>query len=163
MKTVHSTPKLIACTIALTLLLTSLLPAFAQKQMQIDTINTSEGDLLIYFIGHGSLMFNFNGTVVHPDPSSREAVYSQLPKADLILITHHHGDHFDKTAIGTIAKQNTKIILNGKSAEDASGLHNQQILKNGDKTKFGKLKIEAVPAYNLVHMRAENTPYHPKD
>jgi L-ascorbate metabolism protein UlaG (beta-lactamase superfamily) len=35
-------------------------------------------------------------------------------------------------------------------------------MKNGDVETVGGLKIEAVPACNLVHMRAESVPYHPK-
>ena len=35
-------------------------------------------------------------------------------------------------------------------------------MKNGDVESVGGLTIEAVPAYNLVHMRSEGVPYHPK-
>ena len=35
-------------------------------------------------------------------------------------------------------------------------------MKNGDVKTIGGLKIEAIPAYNLVHMRSEGVPYHPK-
>ena len=35
-------------------------------------------------------------------------------------------------------------------------------MKNGDVKTIGGLKIEAVPAYNLVHKRPNGSPYHPK-
>jgi L-ascorbate metabolism protein UlaG (beta-lactamase superfamily) len=35
-------------------------------------------------------------------------------------------------------------------------------MNNGDVKTVGGLKIEAVPAYNLVHMRSPGVPFHPK-
>ena len=78
------------------------LSGFAQEKNQVDVIPTAAGDLEIAFIGHGTLMFTFGGKVVHVDPVSREGDYSQLPKADLILITHQHGDQLDPEAIDAI-------------------------------------------------------------
>ena len=134
------------------------LPATAQKEFSSDIFQTSKGDLKITFIGHGTLMFTFGGKIIHIDPYSRVADYSRLPKADLILITHEHRDHFNPDIISMIKKDKTEIILTKKCAEEVDGI----IMKNGDvKTVMG-LKIEAVPAYNIVHMRRENMPYHPK-
>ncbi|NIM97003.1 MAG: MBL fold metallo-hydrolase, partial [candidate division Zixibacteria bacterium] len=36
------------------------------------------------------------------------------------------------------------------------------VMNNGDVKTLQGLKIEAVPAYNIVHMRSEGTPFHPK-
>lgn len=135
-----------------------VLTAAAQKKFDTDVFQTSKGELKITFIGHGTLMFTFEGKIIHVDPYSRVADYSQLPKADLILITHEHGDHFNPDVISMIKKDNTDIVLTKKCAEKVEGI----IMKNGDvKTVMG-LKIEAVPAYNIVHMRQGNMPYHPK-
>lgn len=35
-------------------------------------------------------------------------------------------------------------------------------MRNGDVTTVEGLKIEAVPAYNLIHMRSPGVPFHPK-
>lgn len=135
------------------------LPATAQKEFSSDIFQTSNGDLKITFIGHGTLMFTFGGKIIHIDPYSRVADYSRLPKADLILITHEHRDHLDPEVITMIKKDNTEIVLTKKCAEKVDG---GIIMKNGDVKNVMGLKIEAVPAYNIVHMRRENMPYHPK-
>ena len=53
---------------------------------ETDPIQTSAGELEITFIGHGTLMMEFNGKVIHIDPWSQFTDYANLPKADIILI-----------------------------------------------------------------------------
>jgi L-ascorbate metabolism protein UlaG (beta-lactamase superfamily) len=147
----------------LTVLITSVLflvfIASAQKTFEKDTIDTGSGKLIITFIGHGTLMFEFNDMVVHVDPFGRAADYSEMPKADIILITHDHGDHLDAAAVGQIKKSGIDIILTESCSEKLS---EGQIMKNGDIKKIKGLSIEAVPAYNLVHKRDSGEPFHPK-
>ena len=69
------------------------------KVFEKDTFVTDKGKLVITFIGHGTLMIEAGNQVIHIDPVSREADYSLLPKAGIILITHEHGDHLDKKAV----------------------------------------------------------------
>ena len=134
----------------------SLLP---QSVFEKDTILTSSGDLQITFIGHGTLMFEFQDRVIHIDPVSRYADYSQMPNADLILITHHHGDHFDLETVAQITKEKTQIVCTETCTKE---LQNGIAMKNGDVKTLNDIKIEAVPAYNLVHKRDNGQPYHPK-
>lgn len=124
-----------------------------------DTIETSEGKLEITFVGHGTLMFAFGGQVIHVDPVSQEADYGRMPKADLILITHEHGDHLDPAAIAAIRNEGTTIVLTEKCAAKVAG---GIVMKNGDTRKVGRLAIEAVPAYNIVHKRLTGQPFHPR-
>lgn len=121
-----------------------------------DSFPTPGGTLTIYFIGHGTLMFDYGGKIIHVDPVSSEADYSRLPKADLILITHSHSDHLDKQAIDKIRKADTQIILN---QESAAQLGEGRVLANGDILSFLGLTIEATPAYNTSKGRER---FHPK-
>ncbi len=131
----------------------------AQNEFEEDIIKTSKGDLKITFIGHGTLMFEFGGKIIHVDPVSRYADYSQLPRADLILVTHEHGDHLDLKVIDIIRQEKTDLILTEKCAEKTGkGI----IMKNGQVMTKQGLKIEAIPAYNIVHMRSKGVPYHPE-
>ncbi len=140
-------------------LLVSLKIITAQATYESDIIKTSGGDLKMTFIGHGTLMFEYNDVVIHIDPVSRYAKYSAMPKADIILITHHHSDHLDLDAIKKIKKKGTVILCSESCIEDlASG----EIMKNGDTKEVLNITVKAVPAYNLVHKRKDGDPYHPK-
>jgi len=133
--------------------------AAAQEPFETDIIKTSAGDLKITFIGHGTLLFTFGGKIIHVDPVSQEADYTKLPKADIVLITHHHGDHFDLKALEILRTEKTVWVMTETCAKQAKG---GLVMKNGDVKVIGGLKIEAVPAYNIVHMRSEGKPFHPK-
>ncbi|MHB8202187.1 MAG: MBL fold metallo-hydrolase [Desulfomonilaceae bacterium] len=133
--------------------------AIAKQQFQTDTIKTSGGDLDITFIGHGTLMFNYGGKIFHVDPWSKLADYTKLPKADVIILTHEHQDHLDPAAIKEIRTKNTLVVLTETCAQTVPG---GIIMHNGDTKEVEGVKIEAVPAYNMVHMRAPGVPYHPK-
>jgi len=133
--------------------------AGAGEDLAMDTIKTSAGDLQITFIGHGTLMFAWSGKVVHVDPWSKLTDYGALPKADLILVTHEHGDHRDPVAIRTLRKDGTKVLANAAAAATLPG---STAMKSGDATTVGGVRVEAVPAYNVVQKRDGGQPYHPK-
>jgi L-ascorbate metabolism protein UlaG (beta-lactamase superfamily) len=124
-----------------------------------DTIHTDAGELKITFIGHGTIMFDFKGKIIHVDPVSREADYTKMPRADFIIITHEHGDHLDPKAINIIRKEETKIVLTKACTSRVTG---GIVMQNGDVRNIDGLKIEALPAYNIVHKRSNGTPFHPK-
>ena len=133
--------------------------ALAQEKFKTDIMKTSAGDLKITFLGHGTLMFNFGGKVIHVDPYSDVADYTSLPKADVILLTHEHRDHLDLKALNAIRTEKTVVVLTEACATQVKG---GVVMKNGDVKTVEGLKIEAVPAYNLVHKRDTGQPFHPK-
>ena len=124
-----------------------------------DAFTTSGGQLEITFIGRSALIFQFQEKILHVDPIMQEADYRQLPKADLILITHEHHDHFDLNAIEAIKKSSTEIVCPKICAEK---LEDYRIINNNENIELKSFFIESVPAYNIVHMRDGNTPFHPK-
>ncbi len=134
-------------------------PAAGVQAFQTDVIKTKAGDLTITFIRHASLIFTFRGKVIHVDPWTKWADYTKLPKADLILITHHHRDHLDLKAIQAIRTPRTVILASALAAAKIKGA---RALKNGQKARVLGLMIEAVPAYNIVGMRRPGVPWHPK-
>ena len=133
--------------------------AGAAEAFETDLIKTTSGNLEITFIGHGSLMMKFNGKVIHIDPYSRLADYAQLPKADLVFLTHEHQDHLDPVALQRIVTAKTVLVLTEKCAEKVPG---GLVMRNGEVRTVEGIKVEAVPAYNLVHKRDTGQPFHPK-
>jgi L-ascorbate metabolism protein UlaG (beta-lactamase superfamily) len=124
-----------------------------------EIIKTAAGDLEITFIGHASLMLTFNGKVIQVDPSSKQADYAIFPPADLVLLTHHHGDHLDPVALRKVRRQQTKIILTTACVADVAG---GTVMKNGDEQTVMGIKIRAAPAYNLLHKRDNGEFFHPR-
>jgi L-ascorbate metabolism protein UlaG (beta-lactamase superfamily) len=127
-----------------------------------DTYQTSNGELVIHFLGHGSLLFEFTNMNIYIDPFSKVADYKNLPKANLILVTHSHPDHLDTSAISKINTKRTQMIYTQECTNTRKYSGDAIVMKNGDKQTFEGIGIEAVPAYNINHKRPDGQPFHPK-
>jgi L-ascorbate metabolism protein UlaG (beta-lactamase superfamily) len=128
-------------------------------ELKKDRIETPAGQIVITFIGHGTLMLEFDGKTVHVDPWSKLTDYAKLPKADVLLITHDHRDHLDAKAIAAVRTDDTTLILPEVCAEKLKG---GLVMKSGQKRTVAGIQVEAVPAYNMVHRRPDGDFYHPK-
>lgn len=131
------------------------------QTFQTDEFKTKSGKTVtITAIKHASLRIQYDGLEIQVDPVAQyepKTNYSAFPKADVILITHEHFDHFDTSAIAALTKKGTQIIVNPAVEKKlGSGI----ALKNGDSCKIAKdIQLDAVPAYNTSPGR---TQFHPK-
>lgn len=133
--------------------------AAEEPAMETDTLTTPAGELQITFVGHGSLIFRFAGKVIHIDPYGALADYTRLPKADLILVTHDHRDHLDPAALDAVRTPQTVVL----AAPACDGkLAGAVVMTNGETRTACGVRIEAVPAYNVLHKRDNGQPFHPK-
>ena len=126
-----------------------------------DIVKTREGgDLRIVFFGHGSIAFEYEGRHIYIDPVSDYADYAALPKADLILVGHEHGDHLDANAIKALTLVRTSIFGNATAIE---ALGQGKAMAHGNRAELiwddNVLTFEAVPAYNTS---PEKQNFHPK-
>ncbi|MFC1523621.1 MBL fold metallo-hydrolase [Thermodesulfobacteriota bacterium] len=137
----------------------SIQPVVAHAAVETDTFMTSKGELVITHVGHGSLMFSFDNMIIHVDPFSKQGDYGSFPKADIVLITHEHRDHLDLQAVNLITKNDTVFVVNEAAAPQ---LPDAVVMKNGQQRTVKDVRIEAVAAYNLLHMRENGNPYHPR-
>ena len=125
-----------------------------------DVIPTSKGNLEITFITHGSIMMSWGGFVIYVDPIAEGAPdYKTLPKADIVLVTHDHYDHLDTEVVDIVKKPDTAIVYNAQCGAKYPG---GTVMKNGETRTVKGITVEAVPAYNIKHMRAPGQPFHPK-
>ena len=131
----------------------------ATQNYATDVFETSAGTLKITFLGHASLMFTLGDKTIYADPVSEWADFSQFPKADLILLTHEHKDHMDTKALDQLRTDKTVLVGPEGCAKEIKGM---KIMHNGDKQAIQGMSVEAVPAYNIVHMRSPGQPFHPK-
>lgn len=136
-----------------------ILSAAVLHAFEVDSIPTENGAAEVTFIGHGTLMIQHCETVIQIDPWTRLADYATLPKADLVLVTHAHGDHADPVAIEATRRNDTVIVANHAAAEK---IGHGRVLENGESLSVGAISIEAVPAYNIEHKRDNGEPFHPK-
>lgn len=96
----------------------------------------------LLYQGHGSLRLTTSGAVIYIDPYAGDGY--NLP-ADLILVTHGHGDH-NRTDLP--AKKRGCVIITHKDAVSVSG--GKTAYKTFD---VCGVHIESVPAYNKNHSR----------
>jgi L-ascorbate metabolism protein UlaG (beta-lactamase superfamily) len=131
-----------------------------QAQFKKDLFRTSGGDLSVTFLGHASLMMEYNGKVIYVDPVVRVADFTTLPKADLVLVTCQHGDHFDISAIDKIKKLGSMQVL---LTQNCSGKYPQGIvIKNGESGTFSGIQVDAVPLYQVFDHKNTINFNHPK-
>ena len=130
-------------------------------EYQKDAFKTKGGkEVVITAIKHASLRIQYDGLEIQVDPvaSYQPATdYSKFPKADVVLVTHEHFDHFDGDAIAALKKDGTQVIAN-PAVQKMLGFGTA--LANGESRTIGKsIAIDAVPAYNTTPGR---TQFHPK-
>jgi L-ascorbate metabolism protein UlaG (beta-lactamase superfamily) len=131
----------------------------ALDKFETDVLPTSAGDLAITFLGHGSLIFLFKSMHIYVDVYGEVADYSKLPKADLVFLTHEHFDHLDPKALAAVQTDKTKLVYTEACAQTVKG---GTVMHNGDHQTVGGIPVEAVAAYNMIHLRENGQPFHPK-
>lgn len=107
----------------------------------------------ITWFRQSAMRWRGDGPVVYVDPWG---VTDPVP-ADLILITHAHFDHFQPEEIERLRGPSTKLVAPRDVARELSG--DVTPVAPGETHKVGGLRVETVPAYNIVEERLE---MHPK-
>jgi L-ascorbate metabolism protein UlaG (beta-lactamase superfamily) len=126
-----------------------------------DHLPTSAGDTVIRPLNHASFVLQWNGLTIYGDPVAAAGPFTSLPKADLILVTHNHGDHFDSAVLNTLRKEGTIIVAPGAVYSSLSATLKLLTvsLANGGQTNVLGIPVEAVPAYNSNHPKGTGNGY----
>ena len=117
-----------------------------------DHLPTTNGDVIIQPRNHATFLLWWQDRTIYVDPTDA-ATYTGLPKADLILITHAHSDHFNTATINAVHGTNALIVA-------PQDVYNQltapqktiaRVLGYGASTNLLGFDIQALPAYNSYH------------
>jgi L-ascorbate metabolism protein UlaG (beta-lactamase superfamily) len=132
--------------------------ALANAASSTQSFTTSAGPVKITPLFHASTLIEADGKVIYLDPA-KPAKLSDLPKADLILITDIHGDHMDPASIAAVSKPGTEIVASPAVTKTVT---NASALANGQSKSWQDWTIEAVPAYNLTRGPEPGKLFHDK-
>jgi L-ascorbate metabolism protein UlaG (beta-lactamase superfamily) len=140
----------------------------AAAATQDDTVQTSNGPLVIHPVHHAGLVLTWNGkrivadpTTFPPGPNSGAADFRGANPPDLILITHEHGDHFSVPTLTELAGPNTVLVV----PQAVFGMlppalqAKAKVMSNGQTQTQAGVSIQAVPEYNITPDRLQ---FHPK-
>lgn len=125
---------------------------------------TQINGLKVQWIDHSTVKIKAAGPppkVLYIDPFG-QVLKGNEEKADLIISTHEHFDHFDPQAINQLTKDDTEVVLKKglkKSTLKAKSIREIDI---GSSVEAKGVKIRAVHAYNEHRFRAPGQPFHPK-
>ncbi len=124
-----------------------------------DHLPTERGDAVIRPVNHAAVVVGWGGLALYVDPSAGS--YTGLPKAEVALVTHSHGDHFNATTLGSVVKDDAVIVVPqavlGSLPEALRA--RAMVLTNGATATVRDMRIEAVPAYNANHPRGAGNGY----
>jgi L-ascorbate metabolism protein UlaG (beta-lactamase superfamily) len=112
----------------------------------------------IRWLGHASFLIE-NDRNIYIDPYDVSAeVAKDLPRADIILVTHDHRDHFCPESIKRLSDPSTILVSIEVLTEDLpDAIKHFRTVSPGDTLTVQGIGIEAVPAYNI------GKDFHPKD
>jgi L-ascorbate metabolism protein UlaG (beta-lactamase superfamily) len=114
------------------------------------------GEVELNWLGHSGFLIK-NSRIIYIDPFK---IKDNLPKADMILLTHSHYDHCSVEDLQKIVKDNTRIICTADCQSKITRFDVQiklEIVEPGQELNFGEVRIVSVPAYNV------DKSFHPKD
>ncbi len=149
---------------------------------EVDVFKTKSGKTVTFHaLVHASIRIEYDGKEIQIDPvaklGNKVIDYSAMPKADYLLVTHEHGDHFNPEAIKTLMDEKTLFITNQRCADmygsgtvmvngqclmvngESSMVNGESSMVNGQCSMVNDIKVEAVPAYNYTE---GHTQFHPK-
>lgn len=138
----------------------------AQAEPSTLALPTARQTIQIRPLMHASFQLEDGDMTIQVDPT--KAGNAMNPKkADLILVTDIHGDHFDEEAMRAVDNGRTLVVAPQAVIAQMKGFQNRIIrLDNGqiknNLSGFPGLTIEAVPMYNLQRGPNAGQKFHEK-
>ena len=115
----------------------------------------------VAWIGHASFRIAVRGATIYIDPYR---VPAGAPKADVILVTHGHYDHFSTQDVERLSDDSTWLIAPAAVAERATG--RVASIAPGEVLELDHLHgidVAAVAAYNTSKRDSDGNVFHPRE
>lgn len=118
---------------------------------QTDTVATSDGNLMITPILHATMVLEWNDKTIFVDPYGGAEKFTDFPDPDLILISDIHGDHLNKETLEALNLENAELIAPQAVIDQLGDVTFAKTwsLGNGNEMSWMKMKVQAIPMYNL--------------
>jgi len=117
-------------------------------------------NLMIDWLGHSTVGI-YGEITIYIDPYTGVLKGGER-KADLIISTHNHKDHFDINAINQLSEPKTNVVV--KSGCDIKDLISEYIkeIEIDQTVTVDGIEIMAVAAYNVTKFKSPGVPFHPE-
>ena len=112
-------------------------------------------------IFHSAVVLEYDGKTIFVDPYDKPEKFDGFPAPDMVLITHTHGDHFNKEVLSALDLSKAELFGPAAVISEAGefGFAKMTTLANGDEVARGDIDIEAIGSYNLP--KSEDAPHPP--
>jgi L-ascorbate metabolism protein UlaG (beta-lactamase superfamily) len=139
-----------------------------------DHLVTSDGVLTFRPINHASFVIKWVPVMgptkmIYCDPVGSGTLYAGMPKADIILITHSHSDHFLSSTIESVRTATTRLIVPQAVYTSLSATQKTlaTVFKTGQALAADNtlplsvlgLSVSGIPAYNGNHALGTGNAY----
>ena len=120
------------------------------------TMQINEMVQRIDWLGQAAVRISAGSGTVYLDPYKLQAA----EPAALVLVTHSHADHCSPDDLAKVVGQETVLVAPQDCLDKVAELPAEQILtlRPGEQATIADIRIDAVPAYNVVKTR-----FHPED
>ncbi len=121
----------------------------------------AKGKVKVHPVSHASVVLETPMGVIYADPVGDPAQYKDMPAADLVLITHHHGDHLNNDTLAAVMGDKTLLVSNQGAIDKMTEAlaAKAQVMANGETGNVMGVGIEAIAAYNMTEDRMK---FHPQ-
>ena len=114
----------------------------------------------VEWLGHSGFRIAAGRASIYIDPYRLPA---GSRKADLVLITHQHYDHFSIQDLERVRKDDTHVIAPAAVAERLEGTVTAVVPGQIVETHLAGVDVRAVPAYNTSKRDSDGRPFHPRE
>jgi L-ascorbate metabolism protein UlaG (beta-lactamase superfamily) len=111
----------------------------------------------VEWLGHSGFRIRAGRASIYIDPYRA----ADGPKADLILLTHGHYDHFSPQDVERLTHEGTTVVAPSPVAERLSG--QVRSIAPREVLELGRIDVRAVAAYNTSKRDGEGRPFHPRE